>query len=385
VDDEPNALVAELVDRVRRLPQRTVAVELQVGDGGGYDAVAGRFPDSAELCVIVLAPGWADSRYHPVTLADLPADDDPERSAARTLARSLAECLALPCDTSAVRPDRHGSLGQRWRSPWIAAQGPAPPVDFEVRWEAAFRLDDGVSQTATGVETTTARCGKDACQQVIRAVHARVGSDDGPTQVRASIPAIPDPGRRERWPEAGRWDVAPPRRRLDVTVEELRALRRAGLSPAEILRSMGRRGQRRAEPTAVALMWALHAAFELRMPCEGPLEELAGIGPWCAGRLPDADLDAALGPRLDRTEPDWNMAHRLREAHRSGRGVAATLRDGKERGRPFLVMKLKEAFGLTGSNEPLEIVDALDSHDSRASDARLEAALRAKPGTVADP
>jgi hypothetical protein len=385
VDDDPMALVAELVDRVRRIPHRVVAVELQVGDGGGYDKVAGRFPQRAELCVIVVAPGWTDSRYHPVMLAGLPANDEPERSAARTLTRSLAECLALPYDTSAVRPDQYGSLGPRWLSPWIAAQGPAPPVDIDVQWEAVFLLDDGESQTATGIETTTAHCGKDACLQVTRAVHARVGSDDGPTQVRASIPAMPEnPGRGERWPGFG-WSVDPPRRRLDVTVEELRGHRRSGLSPAQIIRSIGKKGPREADPTAVALMWALHEAFELPMNIEHSLEELAEIGPWWAGRLSDVDLDAALGPRLDRTEPHWNMAHRLREAHRSGRGVTATLGGEKAHGRVWLVSKLKEAFDLPGIEKPLEIVAALDSDDGGAADALLEAALGAMPDSVADP
>jgi hypothetical protein len=379
------ALVADLVDRVRRMPHRVVAVELQVGDGGGYDKVAGRFPQRVELCAIVVAPGWADSRYHPVMLADLPAKDERERSAARTLTRSLAQCLAVPYDTSAVRPDRYGSLGPRWLSPWIAAQGPAPPVDFEVQWEAVFLLDDGEPQTALGIETTTAHCGEDACLQVIRAVHAGVGSDDGPTQVRASIPAMPEnPGRGERWPRLG-WSVDPPRRRLDVTVEELRGSRRGGLSPAQIIRSIGKKGSRGADPTAAALMWALHEAFELLMDIEHSLEELAEIGPWWAGRLPDVDLDAALGPRLDRTERHWNMAHRLREAHRSGRGVAAVLGGEKARGRVWLMSKLKEAFDLPGLAEPLEIVAALDSDDGGAADALLEAALRAMPGSVADP
>jgi hypothetical protein len=375
---EPGALIVELVDRVRCLPHRAVVVELRVGNVGTYDKAAGRFPQYVDLCVIVAAPGWTDSRYQPVVLACLPANDAAELSAARSLAQALAERLALPCHTSAVRPDRHGSLGPAWRSPWIAAQGPAPSVDYEVRWEAAFWLDDGVPQTATGVETTSAGRGRDACLQTIRALLARVGSDYGPIRLRASIPAMPEnPDRGERWPggHIESWGNNPPRRRLDATSEELRGLRRSGVGPAEILRSLGNRETTGAGPTAVALMWALHEAFVLHAVVEHPMEELATIGPWLAGALSDADLDAALGPWLDRAEWHWNMAHRLGEAHRSGLSVAAVLRAYKARGAIFLISKLDEAFRISGGGVAMEIVAAMDSKGDRAIDARLNAVL----------
>jgi hypothetical protein len=361
VDAEREAVVAGVVAQLGDRPHPLLTIELQWGDGT-FDKAADCWRYGLELCAIVAAPGWQDSRYRSVVLATVPANDQAERSAAMVLAETVAGRLAVPCHTPDLSPDGEESGRTRF-SRWIARQGEPPMVDFHVWWEAEYWLDDGVTQTATGVEVAGGRCGTDAHAAAVRALQARLGSDDGPVQVRCSIPALP----RDPLPS---WNSSQPRRHLDVTVEETRDLRRANATPTQIARSLLHRAPGEGEPTTMAVMWAMHEAFEL------PLPELAMIGAWRAGGLSHADVDAAIGPRLDARQPRWDLAHQIRHAHRVRHDVVAVLRTAlRQHGTIVVVQNLRAACDLTmGLRIAVDIVSAVGEGDDARAIAYLEAA-----------
>lgn len=359
--------VADLTDKVRREGHRGLVVELRQGTSR-FDKAAGRRRDNLDLCVISEGPGWHDSRYYSAVVAEVPATDEPERIRAAALARSLADRLGLPCD---VNPPG-GEPGRPGLSRWIQAQGPAPAVGIEVRWEAGYWLDEGLPRTADGVETLGARSGADACAQVTAALHARLGSDDGPVDTVV------------RGPMAAGWTSRHssfPRRGIGFPLEEAWALRRAGRTPAQILRAVCERYKRPpegsraeeaiAEPTGMALMWLMHQAFGLGLP------EWAEIGTWRAGRLPDDSLDEVLGRRIGQAEHHWNLPERLRYAHRSGGSVAAVLRAEHTRvSKVLLIRHLREALNDAISLQAAKrIVETLHTHNSHETDALLNTAL----------
>lgn len=160
----------------------------------------------------------------------------------------------------------------------------------------------------------------------------------------------------------------------------MRDLRRANETPAQIVRWLLHRVRRtatdspthRAEPATMAVIWAMHEAFELS------LDKVAEIGPWRAGTLSDADLDAAIGPRLDATKPCWNLPHTIRHAHRSGRDVVAVLRAAlHEHGKIFLIRYLLEACEhKIRLRAATEIVEAVRDNDDRAALVLLGAVLK---------
>jgi hypothetical protein len=291
--------IGEILGQLRAQPDRVLAIELQWG-GSSFDKVAGRWQNSLELCAIVAAPGWQDSRFRSVVVAELPANDQTERSGALTLAQAVGARLAVPCSHPDLGPDGE-DFGQTHFSRWVAAQGPSPVIGFEVRWQAEYWTDEGVPQTASGVEQASGRNGHDACDRARAALHARLGSSDGPVTVRCTVPELHEnTGREDPFPmgiESG------PRRWIDVAVEDMRRMRRAGDGCGHIVRWLMMRALPAVEPdtvlpshavpTTMALMWAMHQAFGI------PLEELALIGPWRSGHLSDADLDIA-------TEAEWS-------------------------------------------------------------------------------
>lgn len=351
------AEVTALVGTVRRDGHRPVAVELQRGRSRLDHTESYRW-ESYDLCLIAGGPGQEDSRYHSLPLTTLPADDDEERGHAVALARALARRLGVPYAGTEPTPQ----LGSRW----IEAQGEAPEVPIEVRWDASFWSDEGLPETAAGTETVTARSGDAAARQVAKALEARLGSDDGPGGLTLRGAGLPGAGE---WVWKTGWR---PRRTLAAPVEDVRTLRREGRTPAGILRAVRDR-TRPDEPTAAALMWLLERSFGMTVSTDP--ERRSALTAWHAGALPDAALDAALTPRIDEREPHWGLPEKLREAHRAGRSIGPVLRDC---GVPNMIRRialLREAFRAFRIHPAVDAVQAADTHDDATADRLLREAL----------
>lgn len=344
--------VTTLVDTVRRDGHRPVAVELQRGQSH-YDHTESYWCESYDLCLVAAGPGIEDSRYHCVVLGTVPADDDQERRQAVALARALARRLRVPYAGTEPTPQ----LGSRW----IEAQGEPPEVPIEVRWEAAYWSDEGEPGTATGVETVAARSGADAARQVGKLLATRLGSDDGPGHVTVR--------GATGWSDGNNWT---PRRTLPIPVEDVRTLRRAGGTPAGILRAV-RALARPAEPTAAALIHLLERSFGTTVCTDQ--DRRAAVAGWHAGTLPDEAVDAALTPPIDAREPYWGLPERLREAHREGRGIGPLLRDCGVHGVVQRIALLREAFDVLRLPPARDAVVAADAGDDATADRLLHEAL----------
>ncbi|MGA8115093.1 MAG: hypothetical protein WCA46_15615 [Actinocatenispora sp.] len=373
--------VAALARRARELDRPALAVEAQWGTPGA-DTETGRWQEHVEVCLIVVGAGWSDSRYHARVLTRLPGADRRDRERAGRLTRSLAGRLGLPCGTAALDSPA-GTRADRWRSAWMAARGPAPSVDVEVHWDAEFWLDDAVPGRSAGVETVTARGGRDACDEAARVLAAHLGSEYGPVGVRCTVPALyRHPGRDEQLP-ATAYRELPPRRCLDVPVDELRALWRAGKSPAQVLRAAREHAGHRANPvrgaasdelSPVALMWLVHRVLGLSMA------ELSSIGGWQAGTLSAVGLNEVLSGPFRSAGNHSGLPGRIEMARRVGGSVAAVLRSDLGIGWLLLARHLWLGFDETLSlTDAVRTVEALATH----TDAEIDAMLPTGPDTAA--
>jgi hypothetical protein len=348
-------LVAELTRKTRDIAHTQLAVELQWGTSD-YNESLGLWEEELDLCLIVSAPGWDDSRYRVDKLTSLPATHMPERTRARDIASALAAALDL--ELCAPSLEQAGQVGSRW----IERRGPAPLCDYEVQWEAVFWTDDGDKQTTAGVESSPGSSGKDACYRVDRLVQARLGAGARPLMTRTSIPSLA--------PRSGWGSVPPEYPKAAPSADELRAHKREGRSASRLLRDALERAP---ALSALSLMIAFEAAFML------DLERLTEISRHRKGEIEDAALDEALEPRIHQQMPRWNRPFALREARARGTGMAAILRADKAAGEGsiYLILSLREAFALDlGTAKGL--VDGVDHRPPAELDAELMAAIAAR-------
>jgi hypothetical protein len=335
--------VEELAAAVRRIDSR-IGLELQ------WDL---REDDRTHwmlaLHVIVARPGPQHSRYSTIEITQLEAGELQQRREAHGIAAAVAEATALPLHAPPIE-DRGG----QGDSAWIRSQPVGSPHAYKLTWEAQWWTDDGEPANASGVEHVAASSGRAAYILLSRELRRRFPSLPLHTIIR---------GSEERYEAFGGFCVGagwpaslPDRERVrEIALTE-------GCRASAIARGLVARVP---DLTPLTLMIAFEEAFGIQFG------ELAPLASWRKGTLDDAGLDAVL-PHVADNRDCWNRILRLREAHTSGKSVAAMVREEwRHAGAVRMCRDLMDAFGFSLGDAKVFVDDCRDPRDDAKLDAQL--------------
>jgi hypothetical protein len=344
--------LAPLVERVLAHQAPVAAIDVRASTTG-YDRDVGRCRARLEIRAVLARPGDDDSRYDMKDVEQVLAEEPGAAQRAMDLARRLAESVGAALHPASGDPPQEGDES------WLELQDPPPNRTWKVAWRSVAWDESGAEKHASGETSVVADRGNYAFYEAQTELGRRFKE---PFHLWVKVTDI---GQESSCYHMASYPKEAPAK------DTLRAWAAEGRSPSAILRAVA------AESPGLSpldRMLMLEAAFDVG------LTKLAPLSAFCAGRLSDADLDAAIGPALQGKRPVWTLPLALKLAHAAGKSIGPVLHEfyPTAGGMIGLIIGVREAFDLSLSAAKTLVDTACDGEHHDEVAVMLDAVVRAK-------
>jgi hypothetical protein len=349
--DSPDDTLSSLLGRARKLGAPIVAIDVRASSGS-YEPEFGRSRAGFVVQAALAQPGEDDSRYRIEFLTRLVVEDPAAAHAAMEIARRLAAELGAVLHPTGLEPPKSGD------PEWLEQQGPSPEREWTAVWTTVAWRPDGTEIHGSGEGPASGRTGRLAREDALK---RQIGRIVPPFRYEIGLKELGRPS--SSYYEAPYPAAAPPIRKLREPVlagQPLSAVLSALSVEAPALTPLDR-------------MVALEHAFKL------DLTRLAPVSAFASGATDAKALDAALAGAIQQMRPQWSMPSALVEAYTRGASIGPVLHAYyKDVGAIYLVMGIREAFGLSLRSAKMLMDTACSGTQDAELDAMLAEAVRTK-------